>query len=57
MEIRNYFNPSDCYVRIEKKERDSKGRNNETSSVVVTFIQVRHDGIDDCVNWSGFEHD
>ena len=57
MEIRNYFNPSDCCVRIEKKERDSKGRNNETSSVVVTFIQVRHDGIDDCVIWSGFEHD
>ena len=57
MEIRNYFNPSDCCVRIEKKERDSQGRNNETSSVVVTFIQVRHDGIDDCVNWSGFEHD
>lgn len=47
MEIKNYFNPSDCCVRIEKKE-DSKGRNNETSSVVVTFIQVRGDGIDDC---------
>ena len=57
MEIKNYFNPSDCCVRIEKKGRDSKGRNNETSSVVVTFIQVRVDGIDDCVNSSDFEYD